>query len=109
MTNYDKKLSKKQQAFVEQRDRELVIDMKHVILNKEIKERELQYFTDNGFDYRVWLNILTAPNKPDLFEYHIKRRSPLEPTLIEDFYYYPEGHNGYYRITGYSKHKSKIL
>lgn len=108
MTSRGKKLSKKEQDFVEQRDKELVIDMEHIVLNKEIKERELQYFTDNGVDYRVWLIILTAPNKPDLFEYHIRRRSPLDPALIEDFYYYPKGHNTY-RITNYSKHKSKVL
>ena len=108
MTSRGKKLSKKEQDFVEQRDKELVIDMEHIVLNKEIKERELQYFTDNGVDYRVWLIILTAPNNPDLFEYHIRRRNSLEPALVEDFYYYPEGHNNY-RITGYRKHKSKIL
>lgn len=103
-----KTLSKKQQAFVEQRERELVIDMEHIILNKEIKEREVQYFPDNGVDYRIWLIILTAPNNSDLFEYHVKTRNPLEPALVEDFYYYPKNHNTY-RITSYSKYKSKIL
>jgi hypothetical protein len=59
------------------------------------------------------MNILKAPYQFDLFEYHVRRKDPLTPTLIDDFYYYPEGHNsdcyGECRISGYRKYKQKIL
>ena len=91
--------------------KDITIEIENLINKIEIKERDdkLKYFFDNGFNYYVWLNILRKQNDYDLYEYHIKRIDQNIPNLIEDFYYYPEGHNGFHRISGYSKYKGSII
>ena len=108
--------TKKQQEIKQQemqKNAGLIIEMECIMLNQVIIERELKYFTHNGLNYKVWLNVLKETNKHDIFEYHVKRKDPLTLTLIEDFYYYPEGHNSCNgkdcRITGFRQYKQKLL
>ena len=109
-----KSRTNKHNKLTKQEINQLVIEMENVVNYRSFVENEAIFFTECGINYRVFFTILRETDEPDLFEYRIRRSNkydykceglPLkqdikqlfntttEPIWIEDFFYYPKGHN----------------